>query len=89
MLVRSRARLCEFIRLDASWAPGRFAKKQQIKIIDPARDIAEAGGELKAKNIPVILSEVLALPEQENDPYDGAFTQPAEAYQAGHRPSAR
>ena len=51
-------------------------------ILQP-RDIAKAGPELKAKNIPVILGRVLALPEQEDDPYDGAFTQPAEAYKAG------
>ena len=61
-----------------------FAEKQQIKIVIlQPRDIAKAGPELKAKNIPVILGEVLALPEQEDDPYDSAFTQPAEAYKAG------
>jgi imidazolonepropionase-like amidohydrolase len=61
-----------------------FAEKQQIKIVIlQPRDIAKAGPELKAKNIPVILGEVLALPEREDDPYDGAFTQPAEAYKAG------
>ena len=61
-----------------------FAEKQQIKIVIlQPRDIAKAGPELKAKNIPVILGEVLALPEQEDDPYDAAFTQPAEAYKAG------
>ena len=31
----------------------------------------------------MILGRVLALPEQEDDPYDEAFTQPAEAYKAG------
>jgi imidazolonepropionase-like amidohydrolase len=61
-----------------------FAEKQQIKIVIlQPRDIAKAGPELKAKNIPVILGEVLALPEREDDPYDAAFTQPAEAYKAG------
>jgi imidazolonepropionase-like amidohydrolase len=61
-----------------------FADKQRIKIVIlQPRDIAKAGPELKAKNIPVILGRVLALPEQEDDPYDGAFTQPAEAYKAG------
>jgi imidazolonepropionase-like amidohydrolase len=61
-----------------------FAEKQQIKIVIlQPREIAKAGPELKAKNIPVILGEVLALPEQEDDPYDGAFTRPAEAYKAG------
>jgi imidazolonepropionase-like amidohydrolase len=61
-----------------------FAEKQKIKIVIlQPRDIAKAGPELKAKNVPVILGRVLALPEQEDDPYDGAFTQPAEAYKAG------
>jgi imidazolonepropionase-like amidohydrolase len=61
-----------------------FADKQKIRIVIlQPRDIAKAGPELKAKNIPVILGRVLALPEQEDDPYDGAFTQPAEAYKAG------
>ena len=61
-----------------------FAEKQQIKIVIlQPHDIAKAGPELKAKNIPVILGEVLALPEQEDDPYDAAFTQPAEAHKAG------
>jgi hypothetical protein len=61
-----------------------FADKQRIRIVIlQPHDIAKAGPELKAKNIPVILGRVLALPEQEDDPYDGAFTQPAEAYKAG------
>ena len=61
-----------------------FAEKQKIKIVIlQPRDIAKAGPELKAKNIPVILGRVLALPDQEDDAYDSAFTQPAEAYKAG------
>jgi imidazolonepropionase-like amidohydrolase len=61
-----------------------LAEKQKIKIVIlQPRDIAKVGPELKAKNIPVILGRVLALPEQEDDPYDSAFTQPAEAYKAG------
>jgi imidazolonepropionase-like amidohydrolase len=61
-----------------------FAEKQRIKIVIlQPRDIAKVGPELKAKNIPVILGKVLALPNQEDDPYDGAFTLPAEAYKAG------
>ncbi|MEO8367799.1 MAG: amidohydrolase family protein [Candidatus Solibacter sp.] len=61
-----------------------FAEKQKIKIVIlQPRDIAKAGPELKAKNVPVILGRVLALPQEEDSPYDGAFTQPAEAYKAG------
>jgi len=61
-----------------------FAEKQHIKIVIlQPRDISKVGAELKSKNIPVILGRVLALPEQEDDAYDGSFTGPAEAYKAG------
>jgi imidazolonepropionase-like amidohydrolase len=61
-----------------------LADKQKIRIVIlQPHDIAKAGPELKAKNIPVILGRVLALPDQDDDPYDGAFTLPAEAYKAG------
>jgi imidazolonepropionase-like amidohydrolase len=61
-----------------------FAAKQNIRIVllQP-RELTKAAAELKAKNIPVILGRVLALPEAEDDPYDQAFTLPAEAYKAG------
>jgi imidazolonepropionase-like amidohydrolase len=61
-----------------------FGEKQNIKVVIlQPHDIAKAGPELKAKNVPVILGRVLALPEQEDDAYDSAFTAPAEAYKAG------
>jgi imidazolonepropionase-like amidohydrolase len=61
-----------------------FADKQRIRIVIlQPREIAKIGPELKAKNIPVILGRVLALPDQEDDAYDSAFTAPAEAYKAG------
>ena len=61
-----------------------LGEKQKIRIVIlQPRDIVQAGPELKAKGIPVILGRVLALPDQEDDPYDGAFTQPLEAYKAG------
>jgi len=61
-----------------------FAEKQRVKIVIlQPRDMAKAGPELKARNVPVILGRVLALPDAEDDPYDEAFTQPAQAYQAG------
>jgi imidazolonepropionase-like amidohydrolase len=61
-----------------------FADKQNIKIVllQP-RELGKVAAELKAKNIPVILGRVLALPEAEDDPYDQAFTLPVEAYKAG------
>jgi imidazolonepropionase-like amidohydrolase len=61
-----------------------WAEKQNVKIvIMQPREITKAGPELKAKNIPVILGRVLALPENEDAEYDQAFTQPFEAYKAG------
>jgi imidazolonepropionase-like amidohydrolase len=61
-----------------------FAEKQNIKIVIlQPRELGKAAAELKAKNIPVVLGRVLALPEAEDDPYDQAFTLPSEAYKAG------
>jgi imidazolonepropionase-like amidohydrolase len=61
-----------------------FSEKQHIKIVIlQPHEMAKIGPELKAKNIPVILGRVLALPDQEDDPYDGSFTGPVEAYKAG------
>jgi imidazolonepropionase-like amidohydrolase len=61
-----------------------FSEKQRVKIVIlQPRDIAKIAPELKARNIPVILGRVLALPDAEDDAYDEAFTQPAEAYKAG------
>jgi imidazolonepropionase-like amidohydrolase len=61
-----------------------FAEKQNIKIVIlQPRELGKAAAELKAKNIPVILGRVLALPEAEDDPYDQAFTLPSEAFKAG------
>ncbi len=62
----------------------QFAEKQRIKIVIlQPRDLAKAAPELKEKNIPVILGKVLALPQNEDDPYDAPYTLPAEAYKAG------
>ena len=62
----------------------QFAEKQRIKIVIlQPRDLAKAAAELKEKNIPVILGKVLALPQNEDDPYDASYTLPAEAYKAG------
>jgi imidazolonepropionase-like amidohydrolase len=61
-----------------------FADKQHVKVVllQP-HEIAKIGPDLKAKNIPIILGRTLALPDQEDDAYDSAFTAPAEAYKAG------
>jgi imidazolonepropionase-like amidohydrolase len=61
-----------------------WAEKQNVKIvIMQPREIAKAGPELKAKNIPVVLGRVLTLPENEDAEYDEGYTQPEEAYKAG------
>jgi imidazolonepropionase-like amidohydrolase len=62
----------------------QFADKQNVKVVllQP-RDLGNAAAELKAKNIPVILGKVLALPHGDDDPYDQAFTLPLECYKAG------
>ena len=61
-----------------------FAEKENIRIVllQP-EELLKVAPEVKAKNVPVILGRVLALPEHEDDPYDEAFTLPGEAYKAG------
>jgi imidazolonepropionase-like amidohydrolase len=61
-----------------------FGEKQNVRIVIlQPRDVAKVGAELKAKDIPVILGPVLALPDEEDDPYDEAATLPLDAYKAG------
>jgi imidazolonepropionase-like amidohydrolase len=61
-----------------------WSEKQNVKIVIlQPREVAKAGPELKAKNVPVILGRVLALPENEDAEYDEGYTQPEEAYKAG------
>ncbi len=47
------------------------------------RELGNVGPELKSQNIPVILGRVLALPENEDDPYDSAMTLASRFYKAG------
>ena len=61
-----------------------WAEKQKVKIVIlQPREIAKAGPELKAKNVPVVLGPVLALPQTEDSEYDEGYAQPLEAYKAG------
>jgi imidazolonepropionase-like amidohydrolase len=62
----------------------QFADKQHIRMIlaDPV-EVKKIAPELKAKNIPVILGASLALPRNEDDPYDSIFTLAKELYDAG------
>jgi imidazolonepropionase-like amidohydrolase len=61
-----------------------FAEKENIRIVllQP-EELLKVAAEVKAKNVPVILGRVLALPEHEDDPYDEAFTLPGDVYKAG------
>jgi imidazolonepropionase-like amidohydrolase len=43
-------------------------------ILAGAIDAHKVADQLKAKNIPVIVGEVLRMPAREDDPYDAAFT---------------
>jgi len=62
----------------------QWAEKERIKVIlSGVRRPGSTLAELKAKNIPVILGPTQALPMEEDDPYDAAFTLPAEMHRAG------
>ncbi|MBS1874105.1 MAG: amidohydrolase family protein [Acidobacteria bacterium] len=62
----------------------QFADKQKIRIvIAGAREYGKTLADLKAKGIPVVASPTLELPLNEDDPYDSAYTVPAELYKAG------
>jgi imidazolonepropionase-like amidohydrolase len=62
----------------------RFADRQKIRmVLHHGRDAWKVAAELKERDIPVILGPVLALPPQEDDPYDRAFTVAADLYKAG------
>jgi imidazolonepropionase-like amidohydrolase len=52
-----------------------FADEMKIKmILAGAIDAYKVADQLKAKNIPVIVGEVLRMPAREDDPYDAPFT---------------
>ncbi len=62
-----------------------FAKRENIKIVlAGCREFTpELLKEIKAHNIAVILPETLALPLDEDDPYDAIYSLPAELHRAG------
>ena len=61
-----------------------FAGKQKIRIVLAGiREPGTALADLKAKNIPVIAGPTLALPIEEDDSYDAAFSFPGELFKAG------
>jgi imidazolonepropionase-like amidohydrolase len=61
-----------------------YFEKQKIKVvIGRARDAWKVKDLLKQKNVPVILSQTLALPANEDDGYDRPMTTAAELQKAG------
>ena len=61
-----------------------FAEKQKLKIILlRAREAYKVTKEIKAANVPVVLGPTLALPMNEDDPYDRQYTTPADLQKAG------
>lgn len=62
----------------------QFADRQKIKIVLAGpREFGATMPDIKAKGIPVIAPPTLELPQEEDDPYDAAFTLPAELHKAG------
>jgi imidazolonepropionase-like amidohydrolase len=62
----------------------QFADQQKVRvIISGPRELGKLGPELKARGIPAILGPTLALPLNEDDPYDAAYTLPNQFFQAG------
>jgi imidazolonepropionase-like amidohydrolase len=52
-----------------------FADEMKLKmILSGGNDVAKVVGDLKSRNIPVILGPTLSLPQREDDPYDILFT---------------
>jgi len=61
-----------------------FCEKQKVRmILVGGTESYKVKDLLKQKNIAVILGPTLALPENEDDPYDRSFTLPAELHAAG------
>ena len=61
-----------------------FAEREKVKIVlAGVREAGSAVADIAAKKIPVILGETLELPLEEDDPYDAAYTLPAELHKAG------
>jgi imidazolonepropionase-like amidohydrolase len=61
-----------------------FCDKQKVKmILAGGSEAYKVKDLLKSKNIPVILKPTLRAPDEEDDPYDRAMTEPAELAAAG------
>lgn len=61
-----------------------WAEKERVRIVlTGVRKPGNTLADLKAKNIPVICGPTQALPMEEDDSYDAAFSLPAELHRAG------
>lgn len=61
-----------------------FADKQKLKIVLAGpRDFGKTLADVKARSIPVIASPTLALPLDDDDSYDAAYSLPSEMFKAG------
>lgn len=61
-----------------------LASQYKLKIvINGGEDAIKVAALLKEKNVPVILSAVLELPDSEDAPYDQAYSRAAELHKAG------
>lgn len=64
----------------------KFAEEMKLKpIILGGNDAWKVATLLKEKNVPVILTGILSLPQREDDPYDVLFENPAKLQAAGVR----
>jgi imidazolonepropionase-like amidohydrolase len=64
----------------------KFAEEMKLKpIILGGNDAWKVANLLKEKNVPVILTGVLSLPQREDDPYDALYENPAKLQAAGVR----
>lgn len=62
----------------------KFAEQEKIRIVlAGATEAYKVATDLKTKGIPVICGPTLALPAETDDPYDRAYTIPAELHKAG------
>lgn len=61
-----------------------FADEHKLRVIlSGGHDVQKVIGELKKRNIPVLLGPILALPQNEDDPYDLLYTNAKALHDAG------
>jgi imidazolonepropionase-like amidohydrolase len=64
----------------------KFAEEMKLKpIILGGNDAWKVANVLKEKNVPVIVTGILSLPQREDDPYDALYENPAKLQAAGVR----